>query len=235
MFEKPSSTVDFFSLGSVEYRQSLELQSFLHKQVLDHQRPSLVLFLQHDPVISVGKHGDLTHVLIHAEERQNRGIDLVQTDRGGDVTAHEPGQLVVYPILDIQAMRLTPRSYVYKLEETVIRFLAAFEVQAKRIDGCAGVWVEQEKKNKIAAIGIRIAKRVSYHGLALNISNNFEVFDCIVPCGLRGRGVCSLSSLLRRSIKIEEVLECYIKIFAEVFGLREFNLYDEMKFSLPSS
>lgn len=190
-------------LGRVPYREALTLQERVHAEVAQGVRPDTLLLLEHDAVITTGRQVVPGNVLIGAERRQELGIDLVETGRGGDVTYHGPGQLVGYPIVALQAPdERDIRGYVHRLEEVLIRTASDFGVVASRIEGLRGIWVGNDK---LAAIGIRLVKWVTLHGFAFNVSTDLRDFQHIVPCGLTGRGVTSLDQLCAQPPSLQEV------------------------------
>jgi lipoate-protein ligase B len=152
-----------------------------------------VALLQHPPVYTLGRRGGLQHVLRSAEELAARGAELVASDRGGDVTFHGPGQLVVYPILDLRARGIAAVDYVRALEAVAIDALGDFGLRGERVEGRPGVWCDDAK---VAAIGVRVKGGVSTHGMALNVSTDLSWFDSIVACGIADAGVASMESLL---------------------------------------
>jgi lipoyl(octanoyl) transferase len=154
-------------------------------------------------------------VLATPEALEARGVALFETGRGGDVTYHGPGQLVGYPILDLEPDRCDVHRYVRDLEETLIRLAAAFGVEAGRVEGLTGVWVGHEK---LAAIGVRISRWITSHGFAFNVSTDLSHFDLIVPCGITDKGVTSLERLLGRRVPIDEVEIAAVRAFCDVFG-----------------
>ena len=151
-----------------------------------------IFTVEHPSVITLGRHADLKHVLHPESELTEAGISLVRTERGGEVTCHNPGQLVIYPILPLSRMGLSVRSYVRLLEQSIINTLREVGLAATRDPNYPGVWVGADK---ICAVGIRIKQRVSMHGIALNIDNDLSIFNRVVPCGIQGRGVTSVSNL----------------------------------------
>lgn len=179
-------------LGVLEYEKAWAIQRECHQDVLNRPERAFVLVVEHPAVITLGRNkGDIS--LITSREILNeRGIAVVQTDRGGDVTGHFPGQLVVYPILCLDLHRLSPKAYVHKLEQAMIETLGVLSIQARRDPINSGVWVGVEK---IGAVGIRIKERVSMHGIALNVVNNLDYFHFFVPCGIKGRGVTSVANV----------------------------------------
>src|SRR5262249_53867158 len=203
-------------LGLVPYAEALALQ----RSLVDDRRAGRIsdtlLLLQHPHVITVGVRGDggRSHILAPDDVLAARGIDVHETGRGGDVTYHGPGQLVGYPIFDLNPARRDVHRYVRDLEEVLIRVAADYEVGAERVAGLTGVWVGREK---LAAIGVRIARWITSHGFALNVSTNLDYFNLIIPCGLANRGVTSLSRLLGRTVELEAVQERIAVHFHNVF------------------
>jgi lipoyl(octanoyl) transferase len=209
--------IDVRRLGVVPYDEGVAVQ----QQFVDARRagavPDQLLLLQHPPVITLGvkARNDRSHVLATPELLAEQGVAVFESGRGGDVTYHGPGQLVGYPILDLRPDRCDVHRYVRDIEEVLIRTAAHFGVTADRAAGLTGVWVGT---NKLAAIGVRIARWITSHGFALNVSTNLEHFGLIVPCGISDRGVTSLERLLGRQIPIEDVESAVVAAFADVFG-----------------
>lgn len=179
--------IAFTDLGLLDYRACLAIQEGTHARVVADPAASCVLTVEHPPVLTLGKHADTRFILAP------KGVDVVPVDRGGEVTAHEPGQVVVYPILSLEYFRLTPKRYICLLEDAVTQTLSAFGLTAARDPEHPGVWIGREK---VAAVGVRIKNKVTLHGLALNVSNDLELFSKIVPCGIMGRGVTTMNRLL---------------------------------------
>lgn len=203
-------------LGLVPYDESLALQASLvddrrHGRIADQ-----LLLLQHPPVITLGVRTRQTrdHVLASRETLAEAGVGLSETGRGGDVTYHGPGQLVGYPILDLNPDRRDVHCYVRDLEEVLIRAGADFGVAAARVPGLTGVWAGEEK---LAAIGVRISRWITSHGFAFNVATNLDHFKLIVPCGIADRGVTSLEKLLGRSVPMGEVEAAVVRAFCDVF------------------
>ncbi len=201
-------------MGIIDYQAALKLQNRLVQARADGEIGDTVLFLQHPPVITMGKSGRIQNVLDPQTIRE-KNIQVIFTDRGGDVTYHGPGQLVVYPILNLRDHGLSVPGYVWKLEETVIRLLARFGIEAARAEKMRGVWVGQEK---IAALGVHLSRWISKHGLALNVNTNLDPFELINPCGT-GRRATSMARILGREISMEEIEPLMIESFAEAFGM----------------
>lgn len=206
-------------LGLVPYAEALELQRRLVEQRRADAVPDQLLLLQHPPVITLGvkARNDRSHVLETPERLAEQGIELIETGRGGDVTYHGPGQLVGYPIVDLSPDRRDVHRYVRDLEEVLIRAVATFGVNAGRSPGLTGVWVGNDK---LAAIGVRIARWVTSHGFALNVGTNLDHFRLIVPCGISDKGVTSLEALTGGPVTMNEVEAAVCTAFAEVFDRR---------------
>lgn len=201
-------------LGRVPYREAWDRQrGLVADRQADRGRDTLLL-LEHPPVYTLGRRADRANLLLDEATLAERGIEVVEVDRGGDITYHGPGQLVGYPILRLAGTRDVV-DYVRALEEVLLRTLAMLGVDARRIDGLTGVWVGEEK---IAAIGVRVASGgVTSHGFALNIDPALSDFTGIVPCGIRDRGVCSLASL-GIDVTLEQVSDLVVAAVGEVLA-----------------
>ena len=175
--------------------------------------PDTLILVEHEPVYTLGRGADARHVLASTEELVRRGIQVVQTGRGGDVTYHGPGQLVGYPILDLGERGKGVVWYVEQLEEVLIRALAEFGVTGARDSRNRGVWIGREK---IAAIGVRVTRRITMHGFALNVRTDLAAYGGIVPCGLADRGVTSLHNLVP-AVTMAEAKQRVLAAFVEVF------------------
>jgi lipoyl(octanoyl) transferase len=203
-------------LGLISYAEGLALQQQLVEERKAGRIPDQLLLLEHSPVITLGVRArhDRSHVLASPEVLEARGVEVFETGRGGDVTYHGPGQLVGYPILDLRPDRCDVHRYVRDIEEALIRTSAAFGVEAGRSPGLTGVWVANEK---LAAIGVRIARWITSHGFAFNVTTALEHFDLIVPCGISDKGVTSLQKLLGRPVPLSQVADVAAAAFAAVF------------------
>jgi len=202
-------------LGRVPYARGLEIQESLVAERQAGAVPDQLLLLEHDPVFTLGRNAREENVLLPGEALRARGFDVFETGRGGDVTYHGPGQVVGYPILDLSPDRRDVHRYVRDLEEVMLRTCSDYGIEAGRVPGLTGVWVGQDK---IGAIGVRIARWVTSHGFAFNVTTDLSAFDLIVPCGIRGRGVTSLERLLGRPVPLDEVMERLTGRFLAVFG-----------------
>ena len=207
--------VRLLDLGVRPYREVWELQHRLHKEVREGREPDTWIVVEHEPVVTLGRQAKRENVLFTASELSRRGIDLVTIERGGDVTYHGPGQLVVYPIRKLERFReVVP--LVRALEGAVINACARFDVPGERWAGHAGVWVG---RNQICAIGLAVQAMVSLHGIALNVSTELEYDRIINPCGLTDRGITSLSAETGRTIAIEEAKRALLEELARTFDL----------------
>jgi len=208
--------MDVRRLGTIGYQEGLELQ----QQLVDQRKAGLIadqlLLLEHPAVITLGvkTRDDRSHVLATPEALAAAGVGLFETGRGGDVTYHGPGQLVGYPILDLNPNRRDVHRYVRDLEEVLIRAVASFGITADRVPGLTGIWVGDEK---LAAIGVRISRWVTSHGFALNVTTDLSQFNLIVPCGIPDKGVTSMVRLMSRPVQMTEVEDAVVAAFGEVF------------------
>jgi lipoyl(octanoyl) transferase len=204
-------------LGLVHYQDALRLQAEKVAQRKAGTIPDTLLLLEHPHVYTLGRNAKREHLLASRGWLETHRIEVFETDRGGDITYHGPGQLVGYPILDLTAHRRDLTWYMRSLEEVLIGVAADLGVRAGRLAGAPGVWVENEK---LAAMGVHVSRWVTSHGFALNVNTDLGHFDWIVPCGLRGKGVTSLAKLLGKTVRMETVRGLVVEHFARVFGLR---------------
>ncbi len=202
-------------LGRLPYTEAWDLQRAFHEgKVTGRTEDDYLLLLEHPPVFTIGRNGDASNLLV---DRSELDAELHHVDRGGDITFHGPGQLVGYPIVTLEdPKQIVP--YVRRLEEVLIRTLADFEVSGWREEGLTGVWTA---KGKVAAIGVRVSRRVSMHGFALNLDPDMGYFSMMNPCGITDRSVTSLTELAGRRVTLEEAVEALIPHFEEVFGYGE--------------
>jgi len=202
------------NLHLVTYENAMHLQQKLVALRQSDSIPDQLLLLEHPPVITLGRGGDATNLLAPPDVLRAQRVRFYQTTRGGDITYHGPGQIVGYPIVYLGEGNRDVRKYVTKLEEVLIRTVADYGITATRVEGKRGIWVGE---NKIAAIGVRIARWVTSHGFALNVSTNLEHFRLITPCGIHGAGVTSISREIGREISTDEVRSVLVAKFAEIF------------------
>lgn len=202
-------------LGNIPYGEAHRLQERLVELRKRDEIPDKLLLLEHPHVITLGRAAETANVLADARIREELGVELFETGRGGDVTYHGPGQLVGYPIIHLAPDRCDVRRYVRDLEEVMIRVAAEYGIRAGRIDGLTGIWVGDEK---LGAIGVRISRWVTMHGFAFNVNTDLDYFQLIVPCGIRDHGVTSLERLLGRRIDLFEVANRMQNQFGQVFN-----------------
>ena len=209
-------SLDVRRLGKISYGDALALQAELVAKRRAGEIPDTLLLLEHPHVITLGSGSHDEHVLVTPEERAERGIELFDTGRGGDVTYHGPGQLVGYPILDLKPDRCDLHRYLRDLEEVLIGVLAEFGLRGGRKEGLTGVWVDDRK---LAAIGVRVSSGwITSHGFALNVTTDLSYFGTIVPCGIRAHGVGSISAELGRPVAMAEAEAAAVRAFERVFG-----------------
>jgi lipoyl(octanoyl) transferase len=201
-------------LGRVRYADGLALQERLVEQRKAGAIPDTLLLLEHEPVFTLGRNARRDNVLWSPDVLKARGFELFETGRGGDVTYHGPGQLVAYPILDLAPDRKDVHRYVRDLEEAMIRLCADYGLAGGRVEGRTGCWLGDDK---IGAIGVRVSRWVTSHGLAFNVSADLGPFGLIVPCGIRDKGVTSLERRLGRRVALTEVMDRLVRHFATVF------------------
>jgi len=204
-------------LGLVGYDQGLQLQERAVEGLRSSDAPEQLLLLEHPHVFTLGRGADSSNILADQQQLQTNSVEVHETGRGGDVTYHGPGQLVGYPIINLKPDRCDVHRYVRDIEEVLIRTIAELGVTGTRIPGLTGVWVGNEK---IGAIGVRIARWITSHGFALNITTDLNYFKMIVPCGISGKGVTSLSRVTGRQIDLGEVAQVSASQFGKVFGRR---------------
>ncbi len=214
--------IHVFHLGQVSYETALKLQKTLSQLRKAGRIENTLLLLEHPPVITMGRNAKLDNVLASPEFLAQRGVELVEIDRGGDVTFHGPGQLVAYPIFDLRSFepKIGAVEFVRRLEEVLIRICGDFGIGTQRIKGLTGVWtyaLRSKPEAKIAAIGVHISRGVTTHGFALNVSNDLDYFGLIVPCGLTGKAVTSMERELQKPVSIDEVATIASRSFGRVF------------------
>jgi lipoyl(octanoyl) transferase len=207
----------FCRLGTVEYAEAHRLQRELQARRIAGEVDDCVLLLEHPPVLTLGRAAKREHVLAAPETLLELGISVHEVGRGGDVTYHGPGQLVAYPIIDLRPDRQDVRKYVWSLEETMIRTCADLGLSAARVRGLNGAWIEDRK---VGAVGVRISRWVTMHGLALNADSDLAHFALIVPCGIRGKSVTSISHEIGRRVGVAEVVEPLAHHFARLYETR---------------
>jgi len=207
-----TQTIKRINLGLIPYGDALKIQTSIHEEVLAGKITDALIFCEHEHVYTFGKSAERNNLLINDDFLNQINAEVFETERGGDVTYHGPGQLVGYPIINLKARKLGVRAYVEVLEQALVEALLDFGLRAFQIEGLTGIWVENGMETrKIGAIGIRVSKGVSMHGFALNVKTALAYFDHINPCGILDKGVTSL--------KLEGV-ECTVSQFADAFELK---------------
>ncbi|MGA1773207.1 MAG: lipoyl(octanoyl) transferase LipB [Flavobacteriaceae bacterium] len=226
---KPILKVEY--LGRMKYKAAWEYQEALFQQTVDlkvrNRREQLqlttsnyVLFVEHDPVYTLGKSGDFSNLLVSEAELERKGAEFFKTNRGGDITFHGPGQLVAYPILDLDHFFTDVHKYLRFLEEAVIQTLAHWNIEATRSSGETGVWIDVGTPfaRKICAMGIRASRWVTMHGLALNVDTDLSFFELMIPCGIQGKGVTSMKRELGDNCpNLQQVQQEFLKQFVRLF------------------
>jgi lipoyl(octanoyl) transferase len=223
----PLRVINTLYLGRVGYSTALELQQTLVRLVKEGRAGHTLLLLEHPPVITLGRNAGAQNIIASREFLAGNGVELHETDRGGDVTFHGPGQLVGYPIFDLRAFapRIGAVDFVRKLEEALIRVCGDLGVATGRIPGLTGVWTQDELPAKLAAIGVHISRAVTSHGFALNVTTNLDYFKLIVPCGIADKPVTSLEREMARGFlsrgrkvpSLEDLAQQVARNFGRVF------------------
>ena len=205
------------SLGTVEYETAWDIQKGTHQRVVAGELANVLLLLEHPHVYTLGRRGTVDDILISPERLAELGAEVHRIDRGGEVTYHGPGQLVGYPIIDLRRWNGGALKYVRTLERVLIDTLSEFGIHADREDRPTGVWVGDAK---IAAIGVRIRRWVSYHGVSLNVAPDLDHYRGIVPCGIRDHGVTSLAAL-GVAATMADVDAALRRTFGDIFGVQD--------------
>ena len=207
------------------------LQRRLHQERVDGVISDVVRLLEHPSTFTIGKTGGRKNILISAERQRAENIALFHVERGGDVTYHGPGQLVAYPIIDLEKRSREIRGFVQQLEEVAIKTLAEFSINATRDAGYAGVWVGL---GEITAIGLSVKKWVTMHGLALNVNTNLEHLSLINPCGFSDRKATSMAEILGHNVSMKRVNDCFKRHFSDVFGV-DLLSYDDHQYQMDKT
>jgi lipoyl(octanoyl) transferase len=238
--------ISVLQLGTLDYATGLRLQQKLVALRKEGRIGDVLLLLEHSPVITLGRNAKATNIIASSQELSERGVEVFESDRGGDVTFHGPGQLVGYPIFDLRAFPSTDGkrqtlgivAYVRRLEEVLIRSCAEFGIQTERVCGLTGVWAatnhvgtaalgcaaEQSsakdsanEQAKIAAIGVHVSRSVTSHGFALNVDTDLSYFNLIIPCGIASKPITSMAKVLSKAMDMEKVANSVVRNFGEVF------------------
>lgn len=222
--------IKLIELGLKPYKEAWDYQNKLFQQIIDLKlanrnnetkipTPNYFIFTEHPHVYTLGKSGDLNNLLLNEKQLEEKGITFFKSNRGGDITYHGPGQIVGYPILDLDNFETDIHKFMRNLEEVVILTIADYGLKGERSEGETGVWLDVGTPfaRKICALGVRTSRWVTMHGFALNISTNLGYFDHIIPCGIRGKAVTSLEVELNKKVKISEVKNKIKTHFTSVF------------------
>lgn len=222
-------------LGSIRYQEAWEYQTNLFNQVIDLKKFNLdlpvceqtenynyLLFCEHPHVYTLGKSGSESNLLINQEMLKQKGAEFFKIDRGGDITYHGPGQIVGYPIFDLEVLSIGLKEYIHKMEEVIIKVLGKYNIPSTRLEGATGVWLDidkPQKARKICAIGVKSSRFVTMHGFAFNVNTNLDFYHYINPCGFVDKGVTSMQKELGKEIDIEEVKAHLKDAFADEFKI----------------
>jgi lipoyl(octanoyl) transferase len=218
-------------LGLIPYRQAWDYQEKLYSELMgrklagEKSYPGYLLFCEHPPVFTLGKSGSKDNLLINEQMLARQGIEFFHINRGGDITFHGPGQIVGYPILDLEQLSLGIRSYIEKLEEAVIMVLKEYGIRADRLPGATGVWLDPEKPlaaRKICAIGVKAGRHITMHGFAFNVNTDLSYYQYINPCGFTDKGVTSMEKELGAVQELDQVKELLKRCLADTLGVSVF-------------
>tara|TARA_B100001287_G_C22685766_1_gene533483 strand:+ start:1504 stop:2202 length:699 start_codon:yes stop_codon:yes gene_type:complete len=218
-------------IGLIDYQEGWDYQEKLFKKAIDHKisvrkgeskgtAPNYLLFCQHPHVYTLGKSGKKEHLLLNDEELSKKNAAFYKINRGGDITYHGPGQIVVYPILDLEQFFTDIYQYMRFLEEAVIKTIAVFGLKGERLEGMTGVWLDPGKWNerKICALGVKASRWVTMHGIGFNVNTNLEYFSNIVPCGIEDKAVTSMQKELGSALDLNEVQSILLQELKDLFG-----------------
>ncbi len=219
-------------LGIIDYKKAWDYQEKIHQEIvsiksgkINKEITSRIIFCEHPHVYTLGRSGKETNLLANNKILKSINATYYRTNRGGDITYHGPGQIVGYPIFDLEQLKLGARSYIFKLEESIIKVLKDYDISAKRIKGATGVWIDSGgtgNTRKICAIGIRISKYITMHGFALNVTTDLKYFNYINPCGYIDKGVTSIENEVGFTPAIEEVKKKILNYIINEFEIHLF-------------
>lgn len=210
--------IKHIDLGFADYKEVWDLQKETHSRKQNVPSDDILFTVEHNHVYTLGKTGSRDHILINDTEMKTKGISYYEIDRGGDITYHGPGQLVAYPILDLNNYYKDTHRYLRDLEETVILTLKELGIEAHREEEFTGVWVGEEK---ICAIGIKVSRWITMHGIAFNINTDLDYFDKIIPCGIFHKGVTSVEKITGTKADFNAIRKIYVKNFINTFQLQQ--------------
>ena len=230
MNKKLNKNINVYDLGVLDYKTALNFQEKKLQEIIDIKRtnrnegssietPNYFLFVEHPPVITLGKSGQEKNLLLTKEELERKKIQYFNTNRGGDITFHGYGQIVGYPVIDLENFYTDINRYLRTLEEIVILTLNYFKISSQRSSGETGVWLEPNSPNsrKICAIGVKTSRWVTMHGFALNVDTDLRYYNYIVPCGIKGKGITSINQEIKKNVSINEVKEKILENLKKTF------------------
>lgn len=207
---------ELLDLGLIDYSEAVRIQIDCLKKVYEKSSNGFLLFCEHNPVFTLGRSASEENILINRDKVKSLGIDIIRTDRGGDVTFHGHGQLVAYPIFDLKKHYMDVHRFMRDIEEVVISSLNRLEIYSFRIDDRTGVWTE---KGKIASIGLALSKWITYHGVAINLNVDTKYFNMIYPCGFKDIKITSANEILKRKIDTRNFKNILSKEFEKIFSI----------------
>lgn len=209
--------IELRDLGRTTYAQALATQLECLERVIEGESQGVLILTEHEPVLTLGANFHAENLLFPPEWYEQRGIEIAKTDRGGDITYHGPGQIVAYPIFPLTLANKDVHQWMRMLEEAVIQTLYEFGLTGQRLDVNSGVWIGEEK---VCAIGIKVRRWTSMHGIALNVDTDLAPFTSIIPCGIKSHGVTSMARVAQDSVDIEQVKRTLVHNFEKVFSVR---------------
>ena len=220
----------FEDLGIIDYKKAWDYQEELHQEIANiksgktnKEKINRIIFCEHPHVYTIGRSGKENNLLINDSILDSINATYYRINRGGDITYHGPGQIVGYPIFDLEQFKFGAKNYIFKLEESIIKVLKEYNIYAKRFKGATGVWIDSDNKGrlrKICAIGIRISKYITMHGFALNVNTDLKYFNYINPCGYTDKGVTSIKNEIGRRLSIEEVKKKILRHIINEFEIQ---------------
>lgn len=224
-------SVDFEDLGTIDYKEAWDYQEELFQESLKKKGKAEnvdnhLLFCEHPHVYTLGKSGDQNNLLLNEKLLASKEATFYKINRGGDITYHGPGQIVGYPIIDIEQFNISVKEYIYKIEQVIINTLNNYNIFAERLEGATGVWLEIKspaKTRKICAIGVKASRYITMHGFAFNVNTNLDYFSYINPCGFTDKSVTSMKKELGRELDIEEVKSNLLNEMQKEFKFRIIN------------
>ncbi len=224
MIIKENRTLDFIDLGTAKFAETWDLQKSLFTSRVENKITDTLLFVEHPNVYTIGKAGSNSNIVADAEFISQNEIEIFEIDRGGDVTFHGLGQIVGYPIINLAEWEKDIHKYLRAIEEVIINVCKEYDINATRNPEYTGVWVGE---NKICAIGVKVSRWVTMHGFAFNVNTNLNLFNGIIPCGIKDKGVTSLEKEIGRKINIDVVKKSVLNNFAKVFGYDKINVREK--------